>query len=92
MVVFSVASGQRTDQKEAWWWNNELESIQEKKKNWDGEKTEESRQDNKVTRCEAKIELARAKQNVYNTFYKRFNKNHGKKGRRRNCGTGSYKD
>uniref|UniRef100_A0A3Q3WZ90 Sodium-dependent phosphate transport protein 2A n=1 Tax=Mola mola TaxID=94237 RepID=A0A3Q3WZ90_MOLML len=47
--VLGVSSGQRTDDKETWWWNEEVhKSIQRKRltrKKWDSERMEESQQE-----------------------------------------------
>ena len=44
--AFGVSSGERTDDKVTWWWNEEVqERIQRKRsvrKKWDSERTEES--------------------------------------------------
>ncbi|KAJ8364363.1 hypothetical protein SKAU_G00131940 [Synaphobranchus kaupii] len=63
--VLGVSSGQRKEDKETWWWNEEVqESIQRKrlaKKKWDSQGDEDSRQEYKLMRHKAKREVAKAK-------------------------------
>ena len=53
--VLGVTSGQRKEDKETWWWNEEVqESIRKKrlaKKNWDSQRDEESRQEYSTRSC-----------------------------------------
>ena len=68
-----MSSGKRKQEKETWWWNEEVqESIQRKrlvKKKWDKMGDEESRQAYKVTRQEAKREVAKAKERAVSELY-----------------------
>ncbi|KAJ8335035.1 hypothetical protein SKAU_G00406740 [Synaphobranchus kaupii] len=66
--VLGVSSGQRKEDKETWWWNEEVqECIQRKRlaKKWDSQGDEESRQEYKLMRHKAKREVAKAKEKAY---------------------------
>ncbi|KAK3560323.1 hypothetical protein QTP86_006291 [Hemibagrus guttatus] len=64
--VLGVSSGRRKEDKEIWWWNEEvLDSIQRKrlaKKKCDMDRTEENRQEYKELQCRVKREVSKAKQ------------------------------
>ena len=72
--VLGVSSKQRKEDKETWWWDEEVqESIQKKrlaKKRWDIQRDEESKQEYKEMRRQAKKEVAKAKSN--SSMYVRF--------------------
>ena len=63
--VLGVSSKQRKEDKETWWWVEDVsESIRRKilaKKRWDIQRDEESKQEYNEMRREAKIEVAKAK-------------------------------
>ncbi|XP_062866594.1 uncharacterized protein LOC134329279, partial [Trichomycterus rosablanca] len=81
--VLGVASGQRKEDKETWWWNSEVqEAIQRKrlaKKKWDIDRTDESRQEYKGMKRKAKREVAKAKQKAYEELYGRLDTKEGEK-------------
>ncbi|KAJ8375265.1 hypothetical protein SKAU_G00058450 [Synaphobranchus kaupii] len=81
--VLGVSSGQRKEDKETWWWNEEVqESIQRKrlaKKKWDSQGDEESRQVYTEKRREAKREVAKAKERAFSELYKRLDTKEGEK-------------
>eukprot|EP00064_Thunnus_orientalis_P026187 superscaffoldBa00015694_g26675 len=55
--VFGVSPGQRKEDKETWWWDEDVqESIQRKRlaKKWDSQRDEESRQEYKEKRVKVK--------------------------------------
>ncbi|MCI4378649.1 hypothetical protein PGIGA_G00218200 [Pangasianodon gigas] len=67
--VLGVSSGRRKEDKETWWWNEEVQdSIQRKrlaKKKWDMDRTEENRQEYKELQRRVKREVSKAKQVAY---------------------------
>ncbi|KAK3561314.1 hypothetical protein QTP86_030617 [Hemibagrus guttatus] len=67
--VLGVSSGRRKEDKETWWWNEEVQdSIQRKrlaKKKWDMDRTEENRQEYKELHRRVKREVSKAKQKAY---------------------------
>ncbi|KAK3555147.1 hypothetical protein QTP86_009990 [Hemibagrus guttatus] len=67
--VLGVSSGRRKEDKETWWWNEEVQdSIQRKrlaKKKWDMDRTEENRQEYKELQRRVKREVSKAKQKAY---------------------------
>ncbi|KAK3556459.1 hypothetical protein QTP70_008255 [Hemibagrus guttatus] len=71
--VLGVSSGRRKEDKETWWWNEEVQdSIQRKrlaKKKWDMDRTEENRQEYKELQHRVKREVSKAKQMVYDELY-----------------------
>ncbi|KAK3509068.1 hypothetical protein QTP70_020206 [Hemibagrus guttatus] len=73
--VLGVSSGRRKEDKETWWWNEEVQhSIQRKmlaKKKWDMDRTEENRQEYKELQRRVKREVSKAKQNAYDELYTR---------------------
>ncbi|MCJ8739588.1 hypothetical protein PDJAM_G00048970 [Pangasius djambal] len=81
--VLGVSSGRRKEDKETWWWNEEVQdSIQRKrlaKKKWDMDKTEESRQEYKELQCRVKREVSKAKQEAYDELYTRLDTREGQK-------------
>ncbi|KAK3541074.1 hypothetical protein QTP86_012309 [Hemibagrus guttatus] len=74
--VLGVSSGRRKEDKETWWWNEELQdSIQRKrlaKKKWDMDRTEENRQEYKELQRRVKREVSKAKQKAYDELYTRL--------------------
>ncbi|KAK3536314.1 hypothetical protein QTP86_002939 [Hemibagrus guttatus] len=61
--VLGVSSGRRKEDKETWWWNEEVQdSIQRKKwlakKKWDMDRTEENRQEYKESQSRLKREVS----------------------------------
>ncbi|KAK3574478.1 hypothetical protein QTP86_008076 [Hemibagrus guttatus] len=81
--VLGVSCGRRKDDKETWWWNEEVQdSVQRKrlaKKKWDMDRTEENRQEYKELQCRVKREVSKAKQKVYDELYTRLNTREGEK-------------
>ncbi|KAK3549709.1 hypothetical protein QTP86_007157 [Hemibagrus guttatus] len=81
--VLSVSSGRRKEDKETWWWNEEVQdSIQRKrlaKKKWDMDRTEENRQEYKELQHRVKREVSKAKQKAYDELYTRLDIREGQK-------------
>ncbi|KAK3562736.1 hypothetical protein QTP86_006511 [Hemibagrus guttatus] len=81
--VLGVSSGRRKEDKETWWWNEEVQdSIQRKrlaKKKWDMDRTEENRQEYKELQCRVKREVSKAKQKAYDELYNRLDTREGQK-------------
>ncbi|KAK3548096.1 hypothetical protein QTP70_004523 [Hemibagrus guttatus] len=81
--VLGVSSGRRKEDKETWWWNEEVQdSIQRKrlaKKKWDMDKTEENRQEYKELQRRVKREASKAKQKAYDELYTRLDTREGEK-------------
>ncbi|KAK3565756.1 hypothetical protein QTP86_015017 [Hemibagrus guttatus] len=81
--VLGVSSGRRKEDKETWWWNEEVQdSIQRKrlaKKKWDMDRTEENRQEYKELQCRVKREVSKAKQKVYDELYTRLDTREGER-------------
>ncbi|KAK3574849.1 hypothetical protein QTP86_018434, partial [Hemibagrus guttatus] len=81
--VLGVSSGRWKEDKETWWWNEEVQgSIQRKrlaKKKWDMDRTEENRQEYKELQCRVKREVSKAKQKAYDELYTRLNTREGEK-------------
>ncbi|KAK3575213.1 hypothetical protein QTP86_021994 [Hemibagrus guttatus] len=81
--VLGVSSGRRKEDKETWWWNEEVQdSIQRKrlaKKKWDMDRTEENRQEYKELQRRVKRELSKAKQKAYDKLYTRLDTREGEK-------------
>ncbi|KAK3511358.1 hypothetical protein QTP70_005291 [Hemibagrus guttatus] len=81
--VLGVAFGRRKEDKETWWWNEEVQdSIQRKrlaKKKWDMDRSEENRQEYKELQCRVKREVSKAKQKAYDELYTRLDTREGKK-------------
>ncbi|KAK3542583.1 hypothetical protein QTP86_031285, partial [Hemibagrus guttatus] len=71
--VLGVSSGRRKEDKETWWWNEDVQdSIQRKslaKKKWDMDRTEENRQEYKELQRRVKREVSKAKQKAYDELY-----------------------
>ncbi|KAK3525846.1 hypothetical protein QTP70_010915 [Hemibagrus guttatus] len=74
--VLGVSSGRRKEDKETWWWNEEVQdSIQRKrlaKKKWDMDRTEENRQKYRQLHCRVKSEVSKVKQKAYDELYTRL--------------------
>ncbi|KAK3573129.1 hypothetical protein QTP86_014133, partial [Hemibagrus guttatus] len=81
--VLGVSSGRRKEDKETWWWNEEVQdSIQRKrlaKKKWDIHRTEENRQEYKELQRRVKREVSKAKQKAYDELYTRLDTREGEK-------------
>ncbi|KAK3545530.1 hypothetical protein QTP70_008050 [Hemibagrus guttatus] len=81
--VLVVSSGWRKEDKETWWWNEEVQdSIQRKrlaKKKWDMDRTEENRQEYKELQRRVKREVSKAKQKAYDELYTRLDTREGEK-------------
>ncbi|KAK3545277.1 hypothetical protein QTP70_002960 [Hemibagrus guttatus] len=81
--VLGVSSGRRKEDKETWWWNEEVQdSIQRKrlaKKKWDMDRTEENRQEYKELQRRVKREVSKAKQKAYEELYTRLDSREGEK-------------
>ncbi|KAK3552516.1 hypothetical protein QTP86_013249 [Hemibagrus guttatus] len=81
--VLGVSSRKRKEDKETWWWNEEIwDSIQRKrlaKKKWDMGRTEESRQEYKELQRRVKREVSKAKQKAYDELYTRLDTREGQK-------------
>ncbi|KAK3526878.1 hypothetical protein QTP86_003612 [Hemibagrus guttatus] len=81
--VLGVSSGRRKEDKETWWWNEEVHySIQRKrlaKKKWDMDRTEENRQEYKELQRRVKREVSKAKLKAYDELYTRLGTREGEK-------------
>ncbi|KAK3557743.1 hypothetical protein QTP86_000303 [Hemibagrus guttatus] len=81
--VLGVSSGRRKEDKETWWWNEEVQdSIQRKrlaKKKWNMDRTEENRQEYKQLQRRVKREVSKAKQKAYDELYTRLDTREGEK-------------
>ncbi|KAK3517657.1 hypothetical protein QTP70_014902, partial [Hemibagrus guttatus] len=81
--VLGVSSGRRKEDKETWWWNEEVQdSIQRKrlaKKKWDMDRTEENRQEYKELQHRVKRGVSKAKQKAYEELYTRLDTREGEK-------------
>ncbi|KAK3542098.1 hypothetical protein QTP86_014017 [Hemibagrus guttatus] len=81
--VLGVSSGRRKEDKENWWWNEEVQgSVQRKrlaKKKWDMDRTEENRREYKELQRRVKREVSKAKQKVYDELYTRLDTREGEK-------------
>ncbi|KAK3519564.1 hypothetical protein QTP86_015307, partial [Hemibagrus guttatus] len=81
--VLGVSSGRRKEDKETWWWNEEVQdSIQRKslaKKKWDMDRTEENRQEYKELQRRVKREVSKAKQKAYDELDTRLDTRDGEK-------------
>ncbi|KAK3523359.1 hypothetical protein QTP86_029866 [Hemibagrus guttatus] len=79
--VLGVSSGRRKEDKETWWWNEEVQdSIQRNrlaKKKWDMDRTEENRQEFKELQRRVKREVSKAKQKAYDELYTRLDTREG---------------
>ncbi|KAK3549277.1 hypothetical protein QTP70_034483 [Hemibagrus guttatus] len=80
--VLGVSSGRRKEDKETWWWNEEVQdSIQRKRlaKKWDMDRTEENRQEYKELQRRVKRKVSKAKQKAYDELYTRLDTREGQK-------------
>ncbi|KAK3559723.1 hypothetical protein QTP86_017700, partial [Hemibagrus guttatus] len=81
--VLGVSSGSRKEDKETWWWNEEVQdSIQRKrlaKKKWDMDRAEGNRQEYKELQRRVKREVSKAKQKAYDELYTRLDTREGEK-------------
>ncbi|MCJ8731892.1 hypothetical protein PDJAM_G00204980 [Pangasius djambal] len=79
--VLGVSSGRSNEDKETWWWNEEVQdSIQRKrlaKKKWDMDRTKENRQEYKELQHRVKREVSKAKQEAYDELYTRLETREG---------------
>ncbi|KAK3525786.1 hypothetical protein QTP70_007548 [Hemibagrus guttatus] len=82
-TVLGLSSGRRKEDKETWWWNEEVQdSIQRKrlaKKKWDMDRTEENRQEYKELQRKVNREVSKAKQKAYDELYTRLDTREGEK-------------
>ena len=81
--VLGVSSKQRKEDKETWWWDEEVQEIIRKKrlakKRWDIQRDEESKQEYKEMRREAKEEVAKAKSMAHDELYEGLHTKEGEK-------------
>ncbi|KAK3510676.1 hypothetical protein QTP70_013013 [Hemibagrus guttatus] len=81
--VLGMSSGRRKEDKETWWWNEEVQdSVQRKrlaKMKWDMDRTEENRQEYKELQRRVKREVSMAKQKAYDELYTRLDTREGEK-------------
>ncbi|KAI5630223.1 hypothetical protein C0J50_10298 [Silurus asotus] len=81
--LLGVTSGNRKEDKEMWWGNEEVqESIRRKrlaKQKWDRQSDEKSRQEYKEMRQQVKKDVAKAKEKVYEELYERMDTEEGEK-------------
>ncbi|KAK3534427.1 hypothetical protein QTP86_015226, partial [Hemibagrus guttatus] len=81
--VLGVSYGRRKEDKETWWWNEEVQdSIQRKKlakKKWDMDRTEENRQEYKELQRRVTREVSKANQKAYDELYTRLDTREGEK-------------
>ncbi|KAK3511279.1 hypothetical protein QTP70_034774, partial [Hemibagrus guttatus] len=81
--VLGASSGRTKEDKETWWWNEEVQdSIQRKrlaKKKWDMDRTEENREQYKELQRRVKMEVSKAKQKAYDKLYTRLDTREGQK-------------
>ncbi|KAK3508392.1 hypothetical protein QTP70_027449 [Hemibagrus guttatus] len=81
--VLGVSPGRRKEDKETWWWNEEVQdSVQRKrlaKKKWNMDRTEENRQEYKELQRRVKREVSKAKQKAYDELYTRLDTREGEK-------------
>ncbi|KAK3510598.1 hypothetical protein QTP70_011788 [Hemibagrus guttatus] len=80
--VLGVSSGRRKEDKETWWWNEEVQdSVQRKRlaKKWDMDRTEGNRQEYKELQRRVKREVSKAKQKAYDELYTRLDTREGEK-------------
>ncbi|KAK3525769.1 hypothetical protein QTP70_007523 [Hemibagrus guttatus] len=81
--VLGVSYGRRKEDKETWWWNEEVQdSIQRKrlsKKKWDMDRIEENRQEYKELQRRVKRKVSKAKQKAYDELYSRLDTREGEK-------------
>ncbi|KAK3524911.1 hypothetical protein QTP86_011511 [Hemibagrus guttatus] len=79
--VLGVSYGRRKEDKETWWWNEEVQdSVQRKRlteKKWDMDRTEENRQEYKELQRRLKREVSKAKQKAYDELYTRLDTREG---------------
>ncbi|KAK3514351.1 hypothetical protein QTP70_015880 [Hemibagrus guttatus] len=82
-AVLGVSPGRRKEDKETWWWNEEVQdSIQRKrlaKKKRDMDRTEEKRQEYKESQRRVKKEVSKVKQKAYDELYTRLDTREGEK-------------
>ena len=81
--VLGMSSGKGKEDKETWWWNEEVqESVKEKrmaKQRWDRQKDEESRNVYKGKRSKVKKVVAKTKAKAYEELYDRLETQEGEK-------------
>ncbi|KAI5090479.1 hypothetical protein C0J45_19340 [Silurus meridionalis] len=81
--VLGVTSGNRKQDKETWWWNEEVqESIRRKrlaKQKWDRQSDEKSRQEYKEMQQQVKKDVAKAKEKAYEELYVKLDTKEGEK-------------
>ena len=74
--VFGVSSGQRTDNKESWWGNEEVQERLQGKR-WDSERTEEREHEYEEMQHMGKKEVAKVKQKVFDELSERMDTKEG---------------
>ncbi|KAK3561686.1 hypothetical protein QTP86_012553 [Hemibagrus guttatus] len=81
--VLGVSSGRRKEDKETWWWNEEVQDSIKRmrlaKKKWDMDRTEENRQEYKKLQRRVKREVSKARQKAYDELYTRLDTREGEK-------------
>ena len=81
--MLGVTTGQRTEDKETWWWNESVQECvkkkREAKKNWDRLQNEASKKWYKEMREATKREVARAKEHAYEELYDKLETEAGQK-------------
>ena len=81
--VLGVTTGQRTEDKETWWWNESVQECvkkkREAKKNWDRLQNEASKKWYEEMREATKREVARAKEHAYEELYDKLETEVGQK-------------
>lgn len=81
--VLGITSGKRKENKDTWWWNEEVQNgIRRKrlaKRKWDGRRDNESRQEYKEAKRETKRAVAKAKEKAYTQLYEKLNTKEGEK-------------
>ncbi|KAK3524816.1 hypothetical protein QTP86_007596 [Hemibagrus guttatus] len=75
--VLGVSSGRRKEDKETWWWNEEVQDSVQRK--WDMDRTEENKQEYKELQHRVKREVSKAKQKAYDELYTRLDTREGEK-------------
>ena len=81
--VLGVSSGQKKEDRDTWWWNEEVqECIRGKrlaKKNWDNQRNEENRQEHKDMCRKVKRVVGKAKGKAFDELYDKLDTNEGEK-------------
>ena len=81
--VLDVSSGEKKEDRDTWWWNEEVqECIRGKrlaKNNWDNKKNEENGQEYKDMCHKVERVVAKAKGKVFDELYEKLDTKKGKK-------------